>query len=739
MISKLVCGISLVYSALICSTAFATTDNKPSMLIADTSGQSVHNYRNLINMAQNAGFTIHYKNLYDLLQLSDINQYDALFFMVSPRMLYMSSMHHLFNRFMCALPLNYTSSIPEHCWNLLRSFSKQNDKALAIILPGHINYSETLKQQAIRTIERLGCFQDVCPNTKQSIRDFVKSITRPDSATGALFGTSLISTQDKKGDDHINEAPQHQKTCNPETRITKSVCTPLNRTCYSQKAQQTFPLGLVVQNNVQNSTFLIGKASDFTFAEISEHLFKNPFNIFDRNELLRAAQETLSIFCIAHSTKQIPDKIPYPHLSDRFSMATLKRKNKRIEAIQKRTCDESLYEWINCKNISFAWLDPYDFYAHEDAHQAIRHSLLAKNPEMNNEFLEKKQIESIALRRGVRLIYRAQFDALWFELLPEWYFSPHGLRKAQREEYIQRIKGLGIALKSFFAKRKKHLPKIFLGMNLTSNFRTEPVANPVQDVYGSSYTKIPSPFDIAHFWKPEVLDVFDTFITTFQKSFPIDGVCFDLEMYHAPEQTGMYTDLMDFSDRTWQTYCSYAKNQDAHSLTSVKKRIRYLQQEKTFTEYFTTLERASKELGKTIKRYMRKKQPNLLFCAYAPTLPHSWFYRGFLAGLSSESEPILLATFNTDYVSHHNWLLKQGIHCIHGGALMLAKLETKKDFELIPKLQTVHNFVWYNRPSRMIYEYNKEQLGSVWWGIEATAYSPIKAMKQIKSYHCKND
>ncbi len=263
--------------------------------------------------------------------------------------------------------------------------------------------------------------------------------------------------------------------------------------------------------------------------------------------------------------------------------------------------------------------------------------------------------------------------------------------------------------------------------------------NYVQNVYCSSYTKISSPFDMANFWKPEVLDVFDTFITTFQKSFPIDGVCFDLEMYHAPEQAGMYTDLMDFSDTPWQTYCSYVKDQDTRSLTSVKKRMRYLQQEKKFAEYFTILEQASKELGKSIKRYMRKKQPNLLFSAYAPTLPHSWFYRGFLAGLSSKSEPILLATFNTDYISHHNWLTKHGIHCIHGGALMLAKLGTKKDFKLIPKLQTLHSFIWYNRPSRMIYEYNKEQLESVWWGIEATSYNSDKTMKCIQSHHCKND
>ncbi len=725
----LICGVVL------CCTTLSFAKDRPSLLIADTNGQSAYNYRNLIRMAHDAGFRVYYKNLYDLLELSDISQYDAIFFMLSPRMIQMSSIHHLFSRFMCALPLNYPYSIPEHCWHLLRAFSKQNDKALAIILPSNMNYSEPVKQYVIRTIDRLGCFQNVCPKTKQSICDFVNIIARSDMTTGSLFGTSLISPQNKNLAANSDNSTTHKKTCNSKTGIPESLTTPINTTRYPQQVQQTFPIGLVVRDDVRNVTFLISKSSEFTFADIAEHIFKNPLNIVDRNELLRAAQETLSVFCTAHTTKQIPNEISYPHLSDMFSLATQQQKKEQIEAKQKRSWNRSLYRWMNNKSISFAWMDPYDFYAHEDAHNAIRQLVLAKEPGMNANSYTKR-VELLALTRGIKLIYDAQFDALWFELIPEWYFSVHGLRTEQKEEYIARIKRLGTTLRAFFKRRKKRLPKLFLGMNLTSNFKTGPVSNPVQDVYGNSYTKIPSPFDITHFWKPELLEVFDTFIGTFQKEFPIDGICFDLEMYHAPEQTGMYTDLMDFSDKTWQTYCAYESDPKAHAITSVKKRIRYLQREKKFTHYFAVLEQASKELGKGIKNYMRKKHPNLLFCAYAPTLPHSWFYRGFLAGLSSQAEPILLATFNTDYISHYDWLAKHKIYCVHGGALMLDKLQRKKDFQLIPKLQRLHNFVWYNRPSRMIYEYNKEQLGSVWWGIEATPYNLKKTMTNIKSYHC---
>lgn len=683
-------------------------------------------------MARAAGFKVHYKNLYDLLQVSDVNQYDALFFLFSPRMIQMSLLHYIFSRFMCALSLNYSNFIPEHCWNLLRSFSNQHNKALAIILPGHITYSKLLKQQSMRTIERLGCCKNIGANSKQSIRDFITIITQPDVIKGALFGTSLIPSQNKNPVPQDTNSIMYFKTYNPKTKVLELATLPIDIASYSHLIQKSFPIGLLIRDDVRNITFLISKSSEFIFAEVSEHLFKNPSNIADRNELLQAAQETLTLFLSACTTQKIPEYSSRPPLDYRFSEITLRQKKEQIELEQKKMRDPSLYQWMDNKNISLAWLDPYDFYAHEDEHNVMRQ--LVPVQEQGTDFI-KQQIEAIALERGVRLLYQAQFDVLWFEFVPEWYFSSRGIRKTQKEEYIQRIKKLGTTLKVFFLKRKMPRPKIFLGMNLTSNFKTNPPSNPVQDVYGNSYTKIPSPFDITDFWKPEVLDVFDTFITTFSKEFPIDGVCFDLEMYHAPEQTGMYTDLMDFSDITWNTYCSYTKNSTTQTLSSVKQRIRYLQREKKFSEYFKILEQASRDLGKTIKDYMRKKQPNLIFCAYAPTVPHSWFYRGLLAGLSSQSEPLLLATFNTDYLSHYNWLIKHGIYCVHGGALMLSKFKAEESFSIIPKLQTLHNFVWYNRPSRMIYGYNEEQLSSVWWGIEATSYDRNKTMEYIKSYH----
>ncbi len=723
----------LVCGAVFYCTALFSTQKPISLLIVDTQGKDPYYYRNLILLADSVGFKTDYKNLYDLLEDSDINQYQALFFMLSPRMLAMTSRQHFFNNLFCLLNAHHAHTIPEHCWNVLRSFAQQKNKSIAIILPGRINYSPKLQQDALQAMERLGIFQHNSQPTKQFIRSFITYITSPDSHKGSLFGTSLINTgnptfpkiTDSKGNNTT-------KVVDPKTKEINAILTPITPEQHTERIQQALPIGLLLKNK-RNATYLISKSSEFDFADLAEHFFKNPISITDRNGLLKAAQESLLALRMA-CTQKIPEQIKAPRLPKQFTPSYLKREKQRCDKIYKEKLNKNMYGWVLKDGISCAWLDPYDFYAHEDAQQKLKHTVIEQNKKLD-ETATKQKIDELALKRGIQLIYNARFNLLWFEFIPEWYMSPHGIRKEQKMQYIQRISRLAKELRTFFATHNTPLPKIFVGMNLTSNFTTYPVRNPVQDVFGFTYTKIPCPFDLAHFWKPEVLDIFDVFIATFKKHLPIDGLFFDFEMYHAPHQAGMYTDHMDFSDMAWRTYCSYTNNKDAQHITSVKKRVAYLQKEKKFTQYFTTLKQASRKLGMMIKRYMRKQKPNLMFGAYAPTLPYSWFYCGIMAGLSSESEPLLLATFNTDHASHSRWLTNHNIHILHGSAIMLSKLQKEEDFNLIPSLLTHHNFVWYNRPSRMIYECNQKELDKVWWGIEATPLSVAKTMKNIRTHH----
>ena len=723
-----VCGV-----ALSCTALFSAPE-PVMLLVVDTQGKDAYYYRNLIELARSTGFNVDYKNIYDLLENSDINQYHALFFMMSPQMLTMQPKSSFFNALVCMLPRLHTSTIPEYCWNILQSFAQQSNKAVGIILPGRIRYSPHLQQQAYKAIQRLGVLKHRTSPTKRLTRQFVTYITSPDTSKGSLFGTSLINPGDPTFPTITDrKGKEISKIINPNNNEITATLTPVERERYNKRIQRALPVGLLIKDTDKNNAYLISKTSEFDFADLFEHLFKNPVSIEDRNELLNAAQETLLSWQQAYQTNQISSPSSRPTLPKQLTLSHLQKEKDRIAKQQKDHLNKAIYGWTLDEGISCAWLDPYDFYAQEDGKQKLRETVTAKTNDLDDATI-KNRIETLALKRGIKLIYHAGFNLLWFELLPEWYLSPHGLRKKQREEYIQRIKRLGMQLRRFFAAHNRPLPKIFVGLNLTSNFKTYPVQNPAQDLYGNTYTKIPCPFDMGHFWKPEVLSIFDEFLTTFQDTLPVDGVFFDFEMYHAPEQGGMYGDSMDFSDLAWRTYCKQSKDTDAQTFKTVKERVAYLQKEKRFKQYFTALEQASRVLGGTIKQHMRTKKPDIMLAAYAPTLPYSWFYRGIMAGLSSPSEPLLLATFNTDYASHHHWLTKHHIHLLHGSAIMLSKLKQDNDFLIIPSLLTHHDFVWYNRPSRMIYEYSQEELDTIWWGIEATSFDARKAMQHIATH-----
>lgn len=709
--------------ALVWCSSFTFAQEPVSLLIIDTQGKDRYYYRNLIMLTDSVGFKTDYKNIYDLLENSDINQYQALFFMLSPAMIDMSLSQRFFNKLYCLFPAHPTHAIPEHCLNVLRTFAQQPDKAVGLILPGRINYSAPLKQHATQAIFAIGQFHQLSSDLQSLLNSFIMYITDSDTRKGALFGTSLINRSPAKITPFVS----------PKT--VSSACMPLQTTHYSTEIQSALPIGLLIHHEPHNTIYLVSKSSEFDFADITEHLFKNPLAFCHRTELLKAAQETLRAFHDAYRHHTIPESVPTCSLPAPLTLEYLQHEKQRITTLQKKQVNQQQYAWLFGRPIACTWFDPYDCFAHEDTLQKL--TKVAQEYQKTTHCSQniKSLVEQLALKRGVQIIYDAQFNLVWFECIPEWYLSPHGLRKDQKEAYITRMKTLGRELAAFFATHQMPLPKIFLGLNLTSNFKSHPVANPVQSISGTSYTKIPSPFDIGQFWKPELLDMVEAFIVTFKNWLPIDGIFFDFEMYHAQDQTGSYTDLMDFSHLAWKTYCTYTKNRKASQISTVKNRLDYLQQHKKFTDYFTILEQASRDLGIGIKRHLRHLLPNVIFAAYAPTLPSSWFYRGIMSGLSSPSEPLILATFNTDYASHYAWLTQHHIYLIHGTAIMLSKLQMPSDFNLITTQLTHHDFVWYNRPSRMIYQYDHDELAQVWWAIEATPAPSRKTMRGIRMHH----
>lgn len=643
--------------------------SEPSLLILDSDGKSSYHYRSLQELAHSVGFQPSIKSLYQFLENPQIDSYDMVFFFISPYM------------------LNTNHPLSQYYIQIIREYMQMPHKICGILLPSHMRYSESL-QKKFDTF-----FMQLLPSENpQILHDCITYLLKKsDSLLGTVFGTTLLN----------------KSTVQVPSFFTQSTgihLIPVDNHAISEQTKSVLPLGFLLQDQKNNSTLFISKDSFFNFADIDENFWIMPFKLHQRNEFLSVAQDYLYAL---HKQLKPSAEIKKP-LPTYFADNTNQQKKITAESYINKALNKK-YAWIHKHGISCAWLDPFDFFAHEDA--------------------LKKMTPGTALKNGLAFLYNANFNLLWFEFIPEWYLSSNGLKKQEKTKYIQQIRQLALHLKYFFMLKGKPLPKIFVGMNLTSNFKTAPVIHPVKNIFGNVYDKIPSPVDVEHFWKPEVLDVFDAFYKTFHTILPIDGVFFDFEMYHAQNQAGTYTDLMDFSDLAWNIYSTSDEN--AHGITTHEDRISYLQKYKKFPAYFDALENEAARIGTMIKQQMRQHNKDLLFAAYAPTLPSSWFYRGIMRGLSSATEPLMLATFNTDYYSHHDWLVNHNIHLLHGSVLMLSKLKESPDFNLIQYIKNHHYFIWYNRPSRMNYGYTQEELNKVWWGIEASALSAEEIAKGL--------
>ena len=695
-------GVLLWYSLLF-------SYKKPSLLILDSTGKEFYNYRNISLLAQSAGFNVFFKTIFDLLEDNSINNFDAILCMPTISMLMIKNEKYPLGKKTFCHPSNL--DINKYYAQAIKTFSSYSNKNIIFLLPSFYSKNnkklQIIHKGIIDFLNKCIHFKKIANNLKETVHNFLQHLSIIDSNFSALFATALVT----------KEGTIIPSTFNlPQSSYIKTPSYSLN-----SLLQPLLPQSLLIHNKALGNTYLISSISHYCFSDIGEFLFKNPHTISDRNLLLNVTLQDLLAFRLAVENKKLYTKLPVLKLPSLFNTKTLHQMKKTIAKKQKNKISPS-YQWLFQKNGSCAWLDPYDFFGHED----------------NLQILQKiKNSEIVTLDRGIQIIYDANFDLLWFECLPEWYLSPHGLRARNKEEYIARLKKLFEQIKLSFVQKDKKLPKIFIGLNLTSNFKSYPVAHAVCNIFGKVYSKIPSPFDFKHFWKPEVLDVFKEFVSYFKEDIPIDGVFFDFEMYHAPEQTSAYTDLMDFSDFSWKIYCKTHYDKNAYKCKTINERIQYLQKHFLFRDFFKKQEKFAQALGKKLKYEMQKIIPGLLFGAYTPTLPSSWFYRGMMAGLSTPNQPLILATFNIDYISHYLWLLKNKINLLHGTAIMLSKLQKKADFSIISSSLGHHDFTWYNRPSRMIYQYDKNQLAKNWWALEASPLDTHEMMRFIRLNHHK--
>jgi len=500
------------------------------------------------------------------------------------------------------------------------------------------------------------------------------------------YSTAIESTKKEE----VIQEPRELFT-DKENRLM-AMLLPINETEVTKKC---FSTGLYIKNS-QNFHIFISKIPALFFNEISENFRVNPINKKMRQKLILNIEQTLIDLMNLIENKQISGIEKINATQDKnMSM------NNKFDATRQRNLfiNKELYKWA-MNGILCGWID-LDAY--------------------DDEFLEQ----------GIVNILQSNLNLLWIRFLPELYLSKNAILADKKHEYLEKINKFTKKLKEQSLILNKKLPKIFIGFELTGNYKNNVVNDSMKDICARNFTKIPAPLDFENFWKVELLDVFDEFIKEWNQSIGngllIDGIFFDFEMYHAQDQESSFPALSDFSDSAFNTYLK--ETDQKINLHFTKNRINYLLINNLLDNYFNVLQDSAYALGKKIRLHIKEKLPNAIIGAYLANLPSSWFYIGVLGGLSTKEEPIILASFNNDFFNHFNWFIKNNIFALHLSAILLSKFKDEKSFKLMNYIKQDHDGIWINRFSRLGKKYEDNK----WWSNESTPFDHEKIITALSN------
>lgn len=646
--------IRLLYLLLFIGDVLAMHADNGRLLLIDTGFNDPYIYKNFLALANSIGFKAEVKSFFQICK-NTLDDYGSIIvhldgFFVG------DYIKHKDN-------LEEATIITQKIISLLSMVCKKKNRLLGFMLPSRMG--ATLKDSCQNIFELAEPALEVDRATKKSLCSFLQELMQSDSKRSMRYHTTLLTKHEKN--EKFVESVAKLKIANAVDETTNTILVghlPFH-THHSSP-----PLAWYCANQRTGKKLFITKASLILFSDIGENFIYNPLDFSLRFERLKELQQLLYELyrvCVVgkFSKSSHTPSLAMPQI---FSKKYLLAAKKRFKAHRLGFVDKSLYDWIEKEAIWCGWgeLDAY-----------------------TNEKSVKRLIDS-------------KYNLVWLRMTPESYLAKSGLKKKDRKDFYQCISGVTEKLQSL--SKGNEIPHFFVGAELTSNFFKAPVKNPAVDCYGHVYTKIPSPFDFENFWKPELLDVIDKLIAqwpTISHGIPLAGFFLDLEMYHAQDQAGQYLTCMDFSDLAWRIFCAVHYNKKCYKLRDTRARVAYLLNNNLVNSYFAALQKKAYEIGYAIKDHIIKKLPKAFIGVYNIHLPHTWFYKGLLAGLSSKERPLILATFNNDFYCHYPWLVKNGIYAYHLPVLLLSKFKKSEDFNLIDELSQLHDGVWFNRISRL--------------------------------------
>lgn len=676
----------MLLGVVFAGTIVCTYGIQDRLLIIDTGFNDPYTYKNFIELANSVGFRAEVKSFYNL----SPGAMDA----------YGSILVNLDDSFVADYLKNKDTQekvnpITKKISSLVSLLKKSKCRILGFMLPSKMGSS--VKDSCRNAFGLTMSAFEGDKVIKKSLYNFLQELMQSDSKRSLYYHTTLLTKHEKN--EKLSECAAKSKIPNYIDEKSNSVI--VGHLPYH--GFQSFPpLAWYYADKKTGRQYIITKASLMLFSDIGENFIYNPMEFPLRTQRLQELQQLLyemyRASVIGRFSKSLSNSsLIVPHL---FSKNYLLDAKKRLRAQRSCSVDKRLYDWIEQELIWCGWGGM-------------------------NVYTKKSSLKSLA---------DAKLNLMWFQMNPESHLADAGLKKTEKKSFLQQISFITAQLRDLSANQS--VPHFFVGTEITSNYFNKNVKNPVIDCFGTVYTKIPSPFDFENFWKKEVLDVFDRLIAewpSISHGIPLAGIFFDLEMYHAQDQAAHYLSSMDFSDLAWHIFCRAHRAKKCCFLKDTSVRVKYLLENNLFDFYFKTLQKKAFEIGLAIKNHITKKAPNLLIGIYDIHLPHSWFYKGFLAGLSSQQRPIILATFNNDFYCHYPWLMKHGIYAYHLPALLLSKFKKIEDFNLVHEISQFHDGAWFNRISRLE-EPRKVKEGTQWdYGVEVTPLETTVFVRELRN------
>lgn len=650
-----------------------------SLLFIDTAGNNKHVYRTFLTLAETAGFTSQYLPAYSV-QKHQIEQHQAIiisldggFFSTIARELQEKNI--------------VTSAYAKHILEIIAILGTRNNKLIGIIIPNASSILLlTLTLQLLKYLHITS--KESWAVLEPTLLDQIQHLLLSDASKSYRYNTALLPMRESltSTGKMLPQTTKNDVTVKyPHEFHTLPVHAVLPS---SHELFPLLPLGLYVKNSQTNNQFFISTMHVISGTDSAEAFMLNPVDTPLRVQLVEMLATMVHELAYAQHHRTLPP-CPLVAAVPMSLKPEYMLQQKALLEHHKQQYKRPIYTWAVQEGVWCGWMG----------------------------------IEQYQTQEAVEHLLDSGLNVLWFELNPEWYLSDTAILSKDKATFFKKISTFTALLKKVCTQRNQKPPHIFVGTDITSNFTQKKVKNVATDMYCKEYDKIPSPLDRDELWKPELLTVIDRFIdewdTSLSNGIALSGVFLDLEMYHAQQQSGQFLSLMDFSDYAWKLYSNTVAVPALLELNTCNERIKYLLDTQTVEHYFNVLQQEARAIGQDIKHHIKKKLSNGIIGVYNIHLPHTWFYEGFLAGLSSPEEPILLATFNNDFYSHAQALRTQHIYALHMPVVLLSKIKKKQDVSYIKNLWKAHDGVWFNRISRLEESRNPKDWG--WdWGVETT-------------------